>query len=162
MLNRLIIDDLINVFFKEDAPFGDITTDILIDKKGVSRAVFILKEDGVIAGLDIAGRVFELLDSKVIFTEIIKDGSYAQKGVIIAEVAGNTRALLIGERIALNILQRLSGIATKTRQFCEKVKDRNVSIADTRKTTPGMRMLEKYAVRMGEALITGIPYQMVY
>ena len=149
MLNWLIIDDLIKVFLKEDAPFGDITTDTLIDKKEVSRAEFILKEDGVIAGLDVAGRVFELLDDKVIFTKIIQDGSNAEKGTIIAEVAGNTKALLIGERVALNILQRLSGIATKTQEFCSKVKGKGVCIADTRKTTPGMRMLEKYAVRMG-------------
>ena len=149
MINWLIIDDLISAFLKEDAPFGDITTDVLIDKKEVSRAEFILKEDGVVAGLDVAARVFELLDDKIIFTKIVPDGSNAKKGTIIAEVAGNTRALLIGERIALNILQRLSGIATKTREFCSKVKGKAVSIADTRKTTPGMRMLEKYAVRMG-------------
>jgi len=149
MINWLIIDDLISAFLKEDAPFGDITTDVLIDKKEVSRAEFILKEDGVVAGLDVAARVFELLDDKIIFTKIVPDGSNAKKGTIIAEVAGNTRALLIGERIALNILQRLSGIATKTREFCSKVKGKAVSIADTRKTTPGMRMLEKYAVRDG-------------
>ncbi len=149
MINWLIIDDLISAFLKEDAPFGDITTEILIDEKEVSRAEFVLKEDGVVAGLDVAGRVFELLDDKVIFTKIVRDGSNAKKGEVIAEVAGNTKALLIGERIALNILQRLSGIATKTQEFCNKVKGKGVSIADTRKTTPGMRMLEKYAVRMG-------------
>ncbi|NSW90784.1 MAG: carboxylating nicotinate-nucleotide diphosphorylase [Firmicutes bacterium] len=149
MINWLIVDNIIKNALEEDMPYGDITTDILIDPKGVSRAEFIVKEDGVIAGLDVAGRVFELLDNKVIFTKIIQDGSSVKKGTIIAEIAGNTRALLKGERTALNILQRLSGIATITREFCNRVEGTKVSIADTRKTTPGMRMLEKYAVRMG-------------
>lgn len=149
MINKMTVDNLITAFIKEDAPFGDITSDILINEKEISRAEFILKEDGIIAGLDIAGRVFELVDNKVIFTKVVHDGTYGKKGTTIAEVSGNTKALLLGERIALNILQRLSGIATKTREFCEKVKGMNVNIVDTRKTTPGMRILEKYAVKVG-------------
>ena len=149
MINWSLVDKIIKNALEEDMPYGDITTGILIDSMKNSRAEFIVKEDGVIAGLDVAARVFELLDSKILFTKLIKDGSSVQKGAIIAEIAGNTGALLKGERTALNILQRLSGIATKTREFCSRVEGTNARIADTRKTTPGMRMLEKYAVRMG-------------
>ncbi|HOJ10285.1 MAG TPA: carboxylating nicotinate-nucleotide diphosphorylase [Clostridiales bacterium] len=149
MINDIIIDNLIKRALEEDMPFGDITTDALIDEQSISRAEFIAKEAGVIAGLDIAGRVFEHLDGRVIFTKIVRDGDKVNKGDIIAEVEGQTRALLKGERTALNILQRLSGIASKTNEICSKVKDLSVSIADTRKTIPGMRILEKYAVKTG-------------
>ncbi|NLC67733.1 MAG: carboxylating nicotinate-nucleotide diphosphorylase [Clostridiaceae bacterium] len=156
MLNWLIVDKIIKNALEEDMPYGDITTDLIIgsvhgSKNPVNnaRAEFIVKEDGVIAGLDVAARVFELLDGEVLFTRLAKDGSYVQKGTVIAEITGHTATLLKGERTALNILQRMSGIATKTREFCKRVEGTGVQVADTRKTTPGMRMLEKYAVRMG-------------
>ena len=149
MLNELIIDGLIKRALEEDMPFGDITTDSLIDEESISRAEFIAKEEGIVAGIDIAGRVFKILDSRVIFTKVVNDGEEANKGDIIAQIEGKTRALLKGERIALNILQRLSGIASKTKEICCVVKDLPVSIADTRKTIPGMRILEKYAVKVG-------------
>lgn len=149
MLNWLIVDKIIRNALEEDMPYGDITTDMLIDPTEISRAVFITKEDGVVAGLDVAGRVFEILDNKVIFTKIVQDGQKVEKGSILAEVTGNTAALLKGERTALNLLQRLSGIATRTNEFIRRVEGLDVKIVDTRKTTPGLRILEKYAVRMG-------------
>jgi len=149
MLNQLIVDDIIKRALQEDMPFGDITTDNLIDEQSISRAQIIAKEKGVIAGIDIAARVFEILDDKVVFKKHVSDGWKVSKGDIIAEIQGKTRALLKGERTALNILQRLSGIATKTNEICEVVKDLPVSVADTRKTVPGLRILDKYAVKMG-------------
>ena len=149
MLNRLIVDDIIKRALQEDMPFGDITTDNLVDENSVSKAELIAKEDGVIAGLDIAARVFEVLDNEVIFNKFVSEGQKVRKGDIIAKIEGKTRALLKGERTALNILQRLSGIASKTSDISELVKDLPVSIADTRKTVPGLRILDKYAVKMG-------------
>lgn len=148
-LNNLFIDELIRIALNEDMAQEDITTDSLVDEDSFSRAVLISKDNGVIAGIDVAGRVFTLLDSCVVFKKYIKDGMVVKKGDILAEIEGRTRSLLKGERTALNFLQHLSGIATKTRLFCDRVKDFPVRIADTRKTTPGLRLLEKYAVRMG-------------
>lgn len=149
MLNELIIDDIIKRALIEDMPFGDITTDSLISEESISRAQLIAKQDGVIAGIDIAGRVFGFLDTTVIFTKMVDDGEKVKNGDLIAEIEGKTRALLKGERTALNILQRLSGIASKTNSFYEVIRDIPVSIADTRKTIPGLRILEKYAVKAG-------------
>jgi len=149
MINWFIVDEIIINALKEDMPYGDVTTDAVIDIETNTRAEFLAKEDGVIAGLDIARRVFELLDDKILFMKLVKDGTFVKKGTIIAETAGNTAAILKGERTALNILQRLSGIASITKEFCNKIEGTNVKIADTRKTTPGLRMLEKYAVKVG-------------
>jgi nicotinate-nucleotide pyrophosphorylase (carboxylating) len=142
-------DALIITALKEDIPFGDITTDNLIDNQALSGAVFVAKQAGVIAGLDISERVFSLLDGRISFNRLVSDGEKVQKGDMIAEIKGNTRALLKGERTALNFLQHLSGIATKTYELCNIVKDFPVKIVDTRKTTAGHRLLEKNAVRAG-------------
>jgi nicotinate-nucleotide pyrophosphorylase (carboxylating) len=149
MLNDLYMDEIIRRVLKEDMPMGDITTDNLIEKDLVSRGHIIAKDRGIIAGLDMAERVFKVLDNSVKFKRLVRDGDRVNRGDIIAEVEGNTRALLKGERTALDFLQRLSGIATKTGEFCEKVREFPVKISDTRKTTPGLRLLEKYAVRIG-------------
>lgn len=149
MLNDLYMDEIIRRVLKEDMPMGDITTDNLIEKDLVSRGHIIAKDRGIIAGLDMAERVFKVLDNSVKFKRLVRDGDKVNRGDIIAEVEGNTRALLKGERTALDFLQRLSGIATKTGEFCEKVREFPVKISDTRKTTPGLRLLEKYAVRIG-------------
>ncbi len=143
------VDELIMAALKEDMPLGDITTDNIIDAEARSKARITAKEDGVIAGLDVARRVFEMLDRDVVFKCLVSEGDFVRRGDIVAEIEGNTRALLKGERTALNFLQRLSGIATITRKFCDRVKDYPVKIVDTRKTTPGLRYLEKYAVRVG-------------
>jgi nicotinate-nucleotide pyrophosphorylase (carboxylating) len=149
MLNDLYMDEIIRRVLKEDMPMGDITTDNLIEKDLVSRGHIIAKDRGIIAGLDMAERVFKVLDNSVKFKRLVRDGDRVNRGDVIAEVEGNTRALLKGERTALDFLQRLSGIATKTGEFCEKVREFPVKISDTRKTTPGLRLLEKYAVRIG-------------
>lgn len=149
MLDNIYIDDIILNALKEDMALGDITTDNLISDKSVSQAVLIAKQDGIIAGLDVAKRVFKILDENIQFKSRIEDGTYVKKGDIIAEIGGNTRVLLKAERTALNFLQRLSGIATKTNEFSQKVKGLPVRIVDTRKTTPGLRFLEKYAVKAG-------------
>ncbi|NLI57539.1 MAG: carboxylating nicotinate-nucleotide diphosphorylase, partial [Clostridium sp.] len=121
----------------------------LIDDTSQSEALLIAKDTGVIAGIDIAKRVFEIVDKNVVFEKRIEDGHRVKSGDVIAQIKGNTRALLKGERTALNLLQRLSGIATKTRELCEKIKDTNSKVVDTRKTTLGLRALEKYAVKVG-------------
>lgn len=143
------IDNIIINSIKEDMPSGDITTDNIIDENANSDARMIAKNSGVIAGLDIAKRVFELLDKNVKFEKNVSEGQWVNRGDVIATICGNTRALLKGERTALNILQRLSGIATKTRQYADKIKHVKAKVVDTRKTTPGIRVLEKYAVRVG-------------
>lgn len=143
------IDHLIDLAFEEDIGTGDITTQTLIPPALETSAILLAKVDGMLAGIEIARRVFIKLDPEIKFKTLIKDGSPLQKGDIIADVKGKARAILTGERTALNFLQRLSGIATLTSQFVAKVRDLPVMIIDTRKTTPGYRLLEKYAVRMG-------------
>ena len=149
MFNLSDIDNIIINSLKEDMPSGDITTDNIIDENAISDAKMIAKDSGVIAGLDIAKRVFQLLDQDVKFEKHFEDGQCVNKGDVIATIHGKTRALLKGERTALNILQRLSGIATKTRQYADKIKHLKAKVVDTRKTTPGIRVMEKYAVRVG-------------
>lgn len=149
MIDKFYMDDLIMTALKEDMPLGDITTDNIIDPKSTSSARLIAKENGIIAGLDVAERVFKVLDDSIVFARNVQDGAAVKYGDIIAEIHGNTRAMLKAERTALNLLQRLSGIATKTNELCEKIKDLPAQIVDTRKTTPGLRFLEKYAVTVG-------------
>lgn len=149
MLNKIHIDDVILNALKEDMSLGDITTDGLIDDKAISNARLIAKQSGIIAGMDVAERVFKLLDTSVNFERKVEDGVYVENGAIIAEIEGSTKVLLKGERTALNFLQRLSGIATTTNEYAKIVADLPVKIVDTRKTTPGLRFLEKYAVKTG-------------
>lgn len=134
---------------KEDIGSGDVTSNYTIDENNTSEAVIKVKEDGVIAGLDVAEAVFKNIDQKIVFKKNVKDGDFVKKGGIIAVVKGRTRSLLAGERTALNFLMRMSGIATMTKAFVDKTKRYGVKILDTRKTTPGLRYLEKYAVRVG-------------
>ncbi len=149
MLDRFYYDDLIMTALKEDMPLGDITTDNTIKAGTRARAVLIARQDAVIAGLDIFERVFKLLDANTAFTRHIEDGGCVTSGTVFLEFEGEAAILLKGERTALNFLQHLSGIATKTAQFCKMVQDLPVKIVDTRKTVPGLRHLEKYAVRTG-------------
>ncbi|MBS4534668.1 carboxylating nicotinate-nucleotide diphosphorylase [Clostridium sp. D2Q-14] len=143
------IEYIIKNALLEDMNNGDITTDNLVKEESKIRAEIKVKEDGVIAGLDIAKEIFKYLDNDICFESFIRDGEKIKRGTIIAIMDGHTRAILSAERIALNILQRLSGIATKTHKYIEKLSDYNCRIVDTRKTTPGLRVLEKYAVRVG-------------
>lgn len=143
------IDRIIIYAIREDVPSGDITTDNIIDENSISEATMIAKDNGVVAGLDVAKRVFELLDEKVVFEKMFQDGQIVKYGDIIAKIKGSTRVLLKGERTALNLLQRMSGIATGTKLLADRIKDTKARLVDTRKTTPGLRILEKYAVRIG-------------
>lgn len=143
------IHHLIETALKEDIGSGDITTDFLIDPNLESNGVIIAKESLVVAGLDVAAQVFQYLDPKIIFTSEYKDGDAAKVDETIATVEGRLTALLSGERTALNFLQHLSGIATFVRSYVTELSGTNVRLVDTRKTTPGWRVLEKYAVRIG-------------
>lgn len=146
-----IINRLISTAIDEDIPWGDVTTDTLINKKDENELVFNVREDGIIAGLPIAHKVFKTIDSNITWTNLVSDGDFVEKGDVIAKVRGNSIALLKAERTALNFMQQLSGIATLTRKYVELARTRSetVRIVDTRKTTPGLRYLEKYAVRIG-------------
>ena len=142
------IDPIIQAALDEDLPAGDVTSESLVPAGSVSSAVFLAKEPGVLAGIDVARRVFLKIDRGVRFKKRLEDGSTFGPGDVLAEVWGASLSLLKGERTALNFLQRMSGIATKTRRFVEAAGPRT-RILDTRKTTPTLRRLEKYAVRMG-------------
>jgi nicotinate-nucleotide pyrophosphorylase (carboxylating) len=143
------VDPLIETALAEDLPAGDITSESVIPADSVSRAIFLAKEAGVLAGIGIARRVFQKIDPRIRFKRFCQDGQAFKPGDILAEVRGNSISLLKGERTALNFLQRMSGIATKTRLFVDAVAGTRTRILDTRKTTPSLRRLEKYAVRMG-------------
>ena len=143
------IDRIIEYALREDLGDGDITTNSLASEKDDSKAVIRAKEKGVIAGLPIAKRVFQKLDPTVVCVDNIGDGGSIRPGDILSEINGGTRALLSGERLVLNILQRLSGIATLTSKYVKAVEGLSVKILDTRKTAPGLRMLDKYAVSVG-------------
>ncbi|MDP2915667.1 MAG: carboxylating nicotinate-nucleotide diphosphorylase [Candidatus Aminicenantes bacterium] len=148
-MNTKEIDVLIAAALKEDMPAGDITSENLIDPKTLGRALLVAKQDGVLAGIDIARRVFHKIDPLTSFNRRFKDGQTFKAGDVLAEIEGRAVVLLKGERTALNFLQRMSGIASTTRKYVEAVAGTKARILDTRKTTPGLRVLEKYAVRMG-------------
>lgn len=143
------IDRVVRSALKEDLPQGDITSESIIPPHSRSQAVILAKQDGVLAGLEVAERVFSLVDSSLNFQKVLKDGNRFKNGDIVGRVEGSSISILKGERTALNFLQRLSGIATRTSQFVQKIKGTNTKILDTRKTTPGLRKLEKYAVKVG-------------
>jgi nicotinate-nucleotide pyrophosphorylase (carboxylating) len=140
---------LIQAAIEEDLGRGDVTTEATIAEHVISRARLITKQEIVLAGMDVFSEVYATLDGAVHLKPAYKDGDLLSTGAVIAVLEGRARSLLAGERVALNFLQRLSGIATLTRQYVEAVRGYNVEIIDTRKTTPGWRLLEKYAVRVG-------------
>lgn len=148
-LPQFYIDDLIKTALSEDINYIDSTTDLLIDENDKSSAYFVSKADGVLAGLDVALRVFELLDDKIQVKRYFSDSDEIKKGDIIAEFEGNTCAMLKAERTALNLLQHMSGIASYTRECVRLVEGTDATIADTRKTLPGLRAIQKYAVVAG-------------
>lgn len=148
MLEAIVLP-LVKWALTEDVGNGDITT-LNTLKSGVgARAVIVVKERGVVAGLEVARIAFRELDSSLRFEELVADGASVEPGVAVARLFGSAGTILTGERTALNFLQRLSGVATLTRRFVDQVRGTGVTILDTRKTTPGMRYLEKYAVKLG-------------
>lgn len=139
----------IRLWLEEDIGTGDVTTMTTIPLDQQSKGIIHVKESGVIAGIGVAEHVFRIVDPELVFIAKVQDGAAVDKGAVLAEVSGSTRSILLGERLALNLLQRLSGIATRTRQFVDALEGVPARLVDTRKTTPGHRTLEKYAVRVG-------------
>ena len=139
----------IRAWLEEDVGTGDVTTWSTVPEGHRSVGIIHAKDAGIAAGLPVAELVFETVDPSIAFRAKVKDGDPLERGTVLAEVEGPTHGILCGERLALNLLQRLSGIATRTRSFVDAVRGWPVRIADTRKTTPGHRLLEKYAVRVG-------------
>lgn len=148
-MNYLGLDNFLLEALKEDIGTGDITTECCVPEAAQSRAVFRCKQGGVICGLEVARRVFALLDADVQFSVEAAEGQKVQKGDVVAIISGASRSILSGERVALNLLQHMSGVATQTARLVKQVAGTKAVVVDTRKTTPGMRVLEKYAVRMG-------------
>jgi nicotinate-nucleotide pyrophosphorylase (carboxylating) len=149
----LVLDPLLQGWLLEDIGRGDRTTQSLLALgRKTDRATWVAKEAGVIAGLPLAERVFQLLDPQVKFARLVADGETCSPGQVIAEMVGAFDALLTGERVALNLAMRLSGIATMTHQYVAQIGDLPTKLADTRKTTPGLRILEKYAAQVGGAV----------
>ncbi len=148
-MGTIEFDAIIDAALREDMPEGDITSECIIPADARSEAIFLAKEDGVLAGLPVARRVFEKIDPAVEFGEKFEDGAAFRKFDILAAIEGPTLAILKGERTALNFLQHLSGVATATRRFVDAAAETKARILDTRKTTPGLRLLEKYAVKAG-------------
>lgn len=149
ILNQFYVDNLIKTALLEDINYVDITTDYLIPEDQENEAKFLAKADGVLCGIEVALRVFTLIQPDFQYEVFIHDGEEVKKGDIIAKIKGKTRTILKGERTALNLLQHMSGISSMTNRIVKIVEGTNASIADTRKTLPGMRSLQKYAVTVG-------------
>jgi len=148
-MEKWMIREVLERAFREDMPMGDITTDCTVPLNESSRAFLITKQEGVVCGMEIAMEAFKMLDPNVRLTPLVQDGDFVENKTRILEIEGNSRALLKAERTALNLLQRLSGIASITRLYVEKIIGYRAKVVDTRKTTAGLRLFEKYAVRTG-------------
>ena len=145
----IVADELIKSALREDITSEDVSTNAIFKERTEGRVQLIAKAEGVICGLPVFRRVFELLDPQTAFEFYVKEGEAVKKGMLVAEITGDIRVLLSGERTALNYLQRMSGIATYTAQTVSLLKGSKAKLLDTRKTTPNMRIFEKYAVKIG-------------
>lgn len=143
------VDSIIENALHEDIHTGDVTTSAILFGSHPMRGILKAKEEFVLAGIEVVGRVFHLLDPRVVFTPRFRDGSKVTAGSVIAEMSGEAAPLLKGERVALNLLQRMCGVASLTARYVASVAGTGAQIVDTRKTTPGLRFLDKYAVRVG-------------
>ena len=148
-IDKFQMDDSIKLALKEDITSEDISTNAVYKNDRLAEISLYSKENGILAGLDVFKRVFELLDTSVEFTEYKKDGDKVADKDLILKIKANIKTILSSERVALNYLQRMSGIATYTKKMIEALDDKNILLLDTRKTTPNMRIFEKYAVRVG-------------
>lgn len=146
---KINADEYILSALREDITSEDVTTNAVMPEPRQGKAELICKQDGIICGLEVFARTFELLDESSVFETEVKDGDFVHKGQVIGVIRGDIRALLSGERTALNYLQRMSGIATFTRSLADELKGMKTKLLDTRKTTPNMRIFEKYAVKVG-------------
>lgn len=149
MLDKNIVDDIILRALKEDMPMGDLTTDSTVSEDEICSASLIAKEAGVVAGLEVFERVFIMLDPQIYIERYVQEGSKVDAGTKIMHISGKAQAMLKAERTALNLLQRMSGIATVTSLYAERLVGTRSKIVDTRKTAPGLRYLDKYAIRAG-------------
>ncbi len=149
MLTRTTIDRAVAAALEEDAPWGDITSEMLILDSATARADLVAREAGVFSGGDVFAAAFRLTDSRIDVELIVEDGEYFEKGAVLAVVSGPARGVLTAERIGLNFVQRMSGIATLTARYVAEVAHTGARIADTRKTTPGLRAFERHAVVNG-------------
>lgn len=143
------LDAQLRSWLEEDIGSGDITTNAIVSPEMEATGIIHAKDTGVLAGVSVARRVFELLEPEIAFQEKLADGAALAPGTVIAEVHGSARAVLTGERLALNLLQHMSGVATRTAKLAAIAAPYGAKLVDTRKTTPGMRLLDKYAVRVG-------------
>ncbi|MBX2991921.1 MAG: carboxylating nicotinate-nucleotide diphosphorylase [Bacteroidetes bacterium] len=143
------VSRLIELALMEDIGMGDVTSDAIISESQLGRADLLCKEDGIVAGLEVAALVFQYCDHSITLQQLVPDGEIARKGQSIAAIDGSTRSILKGERTALNFLQRMSGIATTTHKYVHAVAGTRAKVIDTRKTAPGLRVLDKWAVRLG-------------
>jgi len=143
------VNEIVSRALSEDVGPGDVTTAATVAPEAQCRAEIVAKAEGVIAGMDVARATFHAVDSSIAFEAVVADGVRVSAGTVVARIAGNTRGVLTAERTALNFLQRMSGIATLTAQYVDAVRGTKARILDTRKTAPGLRLLDKYAVRMG-------------
>ncbi len=151
LLNDFMVEEHIKNALKEDIGFGDITTDYLLEDDFEISAMLNTRQDGILCGIDVAEKVFKILSNDILFNNFYKDGDAIKKGDNIAFIKGSARAILSGERTALNYIQRMSGIATETKKYQDAIGNLKAKITDTRKTTPNFRMFEKYSVFMGGA-----------
>lgn len=149
MIDKRVLNKIIDMALSEDLNTGDITTMSTVPVGRMISGKFIAKSEGILCGIDIAKVVFEYVDTEIVLQNNFSDGDTIKKGDIIATINGRAASILLGERLSLNLMQRLSGIATKTNEAVKKVSGFPVKILDTRKTTPGLRILEKYAVKVG-------------
>lgn len=148
-MEKWMIREVLERAFREDMPMGDITTDCTVAENEISRAYLVTKQEGVVCGMEIAMEAFRMMDPAVRLNPLVKDGEFVENRTRILEIEGSSRALLKAERTALNLLQRLSGIASITRLHAERIIGYKAKVVDTRKTTAGLRLMEKYAVKTG-------------
>lgn len=148
-MNPFVLDPILRRVLEEDIGTGDVTTLATIQPGTQASAELVAKEDFVLSGIDVAKRVFHLLSAETAFEKLIEDGQSVKRGDVLAWIKGDAAVLLQGERVALNLLQRMCGVATLTAEFVKEIDGTGAIIVDTRKTTPGLRLLEKYSVRMG-------------
>jgi nicotinate-nucleotide pyrophosphorylase (carboxylating) len=148
-MNSFILDPILRRALEEDIGTGDVTTLATIALGTQASAELVAKEDFVLSGIDVAQRVFQLLSAETAFEKLMNDGQSVKRGDVLAWIKGDASVLLQGERVALNLLQRMCGVATLTAAFVKEIEGTRAVVVDTRKTTPGLRVLEKYSVRMG-------------
>ena len=148
-MNPDVVDDIIRRALEEDAPWGDITSEAFLPQSARAQASLVAREPGVLSGIEVFARVFELVDAGAVIELLVDDGASFEVGDVLARVDGTARGVLRAERIALNLCQRMTGIATLTTRYVQAVAGTAARIVDTRKTTPGLRMLERKAVRDG-------------